>query len=208
VQEIPVTADANGHIVVAFKRGTAGDPMVSGLDVVPASAPVVDPNQIAAPPFPVPAPERRTFANIFANKVMDGWANHSTMAVVNLGSTTFVYPGDTAAISVDAAPWGMLDLRRTAFNSTPYDTLSFWINGGPTGGQLLQVQGLLNGSQQHAFALPALAANTWQYVSVPLSSLGVARQPNMDGVQIQNATGATQPTFYVDNWAFTGMAPT
>ena len=48
--------------------------------------------------------------------------------------------------------------------------------------------------------LAALPTNTWQQVTIPLSSLGVANKPNCTGFEIQgNDGGAAQPTFYVDD---------
>ena len=45
-----------------------------------------------------------------------------------------------------------------------------------------------------------LPANTWQQITIPLSSLGVANKPNCSGFWIQgNVGGAAQPTFYVDD---------
>ena len=55
--------------------------------------------------------------------------------------------------------------------------------------------------------LPALAANTWQQVSIPLASLGVQDQPNLDGFWIQDRSGTTHPAFYVDSISLKAVAP-
>ena len=125
---------------------------------------------------------------------------------MNLGNTTPVQSG-TDSISVSAGPYQALYLHQTAFDSTPYTALVFWIDGGATGGQLLQVQATLNGAAQTVVTLPALAANTWQQVSIPLSSLGVQNQPDLDGFWIQDRSGTTQPTFFVDTISIKAQPP-
>ncbi len=72
---------------------------------------------------------------------------------------------------------------------------------------MLQVQATLNGAAQTVVTLPALAANTWQQVTIPLSSLGVQNQPDMDGFWIQDRSGTTQPTFFVDTISITAQPP-
>ncbi len=79
---------------------------------------------------------------------------------------------------------------------------------------MLQVQAQLSepGQQisnpQTAVTLPALAANTWQQVTIPLASLGVQDEPNLDGFWIANTRiGGTLPVFYVDTISLTATAP-
>ncbi len=98
---------------------------------------------------------------------------------------------------------GSLYLHCPDFNPSPYASLTFWINGGATGGQHIQVRGLIEGNAQTPYVLPALAANTWVQYSVPLSTLGVANTPNMSGIWFQIASGSSAPAFYVDDVQFT-----
>jgi alpha-N-arabinofuranosidase len=147
----------------------------------------------------------QTDQSVYTDALINGWQNWS-WATVNLGNTTPLQSG-TDSISVSAGPYQALYLHQTAFDSTPYTALVFWINGGATGGQLLQVQATLNGAAQTVVTLPALAANTWQQVSIPLSSLGVQNQPDLDGFWIQDRSGTTQPTFFVDTISIKAQPP-
>ena len=147
----------------------------------------------------------QTDQSVYTDALVNGWQNWS-WATVNLGNTTPLQSG-TDSISVSAGPYQALYLHQTAFDSTPYTALVFWINGGATGGQLLQVQATLNGAAQTVVTLPALAANTWQQVSIPLSSLGVQNQPDLDGFWIQDRSGTTQPTFFVDTISIKAQPP-
>ncbi|MBW8864930.1 MAG: glycoside hydrolase family 44 protein [Verrucomicrobia bacterium] len=90
-------------------------------------------------------------------------------------------------------------------NSSAYSGVSFWLNGGASGGQSLQVYGNLHiggnavVAQSPRYFLATLAANTWQQFTVPLSALGVAGHTNFTGFVIQDRTGSAQPVFYVDD---------
>jgi alpha-N-arabinofuranosidase len=142
---------------------------------------------------------------VYTDALVNGWQNWS-WATVNLANTSPVQSG-TDSISVSAGPYQALYLHQTPFDSTLYASLVFWINGGATGGQLLQVQGTLNGTAQTVVALAPLAANTWQQITIPLSSLGVQDQPDFDGFWIQDRSGTTEPTFYVDTISITAQPP-
>lgn len=135
--------------------------------------------------------------SVYADSIANGWQNWS-WATVNLANSQPLQAG-TASISVNATAYQALYLHHDAFDSSLYGSLVFWIDGGSTGGQLLQVQATLNGTAQTVATLPALAANSWQQVSIPLSSLGVQNKSNFDGFWIQDRSGTAQPAFYVDS---------
>ncbi len=140
--------------------------------------------------------DAQTDQSVYTDALANGWQNWS-WATVNLANTTPVQSG-ADSISVSAGPYQALYLHHDPFDSTLYASLSFWIDGGASGGQLLQVQATLNGAAQTVVTLPPLAANTWTQITIPLSSLGVQSQPDLDGFWIQDRSGATQPTFFVD----------
>lgn len=134
---------------------------------------------------------------IYGDSLLNGWQNWS-WATVNLNSAAPVH-GGAAAISVSAGAWQALYLHHDAFDSTGANALVFWIHGGSTGGQQLQVQAQLSGTAQTAVALPPLAPNVWQQVTLSLTSLGVGNRPNLDGFWIQDRSGTIQATYYVDD---------
>ena len=128
-----------------------------------------------------------------------GWAPHS------YSNSSPTHAG-TASVSVTMDAWQGLFLHHSPFDTTPYNSLTFWVHGGQSGGQRLQVQALLSGRPQQAVWLPPLAANTWQQITIPLESLGVAGAYDMDGFWIQDRSGTAQPTFYVDDITLTAGA--
>jgi hypothetical protein len=141
--------------------------------------------------------------SLYTDNLVNGFQNWS-WATVNLLNLAPVHSG-SYAIAVTDGGGQALAFNRAQFNSSPYASLTFWVNGGSSGGQLLKVSGLLDYNAQTAVNISALPANTWQQVTIPLSSLGVANRPNLTGFWIQGRTGA-QPTFYVDDVQLTPAA--
>jgi hypothetical protein len=138
----------------------------------------------------------QTNQTVYTDLLQNGWENWS-WATVNLNNASPAR-GGAASASVNAGAWQAFYLHRTAFSTVGYASLNFWIHGGTAGGQRLQVQATVGGAAQTAVVLPNLAANSWQQISIPLASLGVA-SANIDGFWIQDSSGTTQPVFYVDD---------
>lgn len=141
---------------------------------------------------------------IYDDALENGWQNWG-WAELNYANTSPVESGsDSISVAITNA-WEGIQIWHSDQDSTPYGSINFWLNGGPGGGQRLQVYGLLdeNGAQNYAtsprYQLAPLPANGWQLYSVPLSQLAVTGQPNFTGFVIQDALGQVQPTFYVDD---------
>jgi hypothetical protein len=134
---------------------------------------------------------------IYTDSLQNGWQDWG-WAALNYTNTSPVHSG-SHSISVTVGQWQAIYIAHTAFDSSPYVNLSFWINGGSAGGQQLLVKGHAGGVEQTAINLAPLAANSWQKITVSLASLGVANRPDMDGFWIADRIGAAQPTFYVDD---------
>lgn len=156
--------------------------------------------------IPLPAKAQSTSQAIYGDALENGWQNWS-WATVNLSNTSPVHSGHDS-ISVTAGPWQALYLANSVQYAYNFDAVTFWINGGPVGGQKLQVLGLASETEQTAVPIGPLEANTWQQITIPLSALGIAGRPDFDGIWIEDSTGTTQPTFYVDDISLTpGTTP-
>jgi alpha-L-arabinofuranosidase len=113
---------------------------------------------------------------IYDDALENGWQNWG-YAEINYANPAPVYTGsDSISVTITNA-WEGIQIWHPDQDSTPYGSINFWLNGGPNGGQHLQVYGLLdaNGSQNSSdgprFTLPPLPVNSWQLYSVPLSKL-------------------------------------
>jgi hypothetical protein len=145
----------------------------------PAAAPVISPN-----------------LPIYIDSLLNGFQDYS-WATVNDNNASPAYSGSDS-ISVTASQWEALWLYHDPFNTAPYASLNFWINGGPAGASGLQVMGVVNNNYQAIYNLPALAANTWVQFNLPLSALGVANVTNCAGFWFRASLSGTM-TFYVDS---------
>ena len=140
---------------------------------------------------------------IYDDALENGWQNWG-WATLNYANTSPVHSASDS-ISVTMSAWQGIQIWHSDMDSTPYTNITFWLNGGSSGGQKLQVYGLLDagGSQNQAqsarYQLATLTAGAWQQFTIPLSALGVANQVNFTGFVIQDSTGNGQPTFYVDD---------
>jgi hypothetical protein len=137
---------------------------------------------------------------LYTDNLVNAFQDWSWNCTRNFANTSPVHFG-TQSISVIITNSGAaLSLQYQAgFNTAPYASLSFWINGGSTGGQRLQAYGTRLNVGVTAYTLPRLPTNKWQQITIPLSSLGVANVTNFSGIYIQDTSGGAQPVFYVDD---------
>jgi hypothetical protein len=142
---------------------------------------------------------------IYDDALENGFQNWG-WAVLNYVNTSPVHSGsDSISVTITNGYIGIQIVNPTQVDSTPYTNITFWLNGGSSGGQHLQAYGLLDVTNNPATAQPprvALAnptANTWTQYTVSLSSLGVANAANFTGFVIQDSANSAEPTFYMDD---------
>ena len=135
---------------------------------------------------------------IYTDNLVNAFQSWS-WAAVNFANTSPVHSGGYSISVTDGVNYQALSLQYPAgFNTAPYASLTFWINGGAGGGQQLEVYGTLNDSPQTGYPLK-LETNVWQLITIPLAALGVANATNFTGLNIQGSIYAAQPVFYVDD---------
>jgi peptidoglycan/xylan/chitin deacetylase (PgdA/CDA1 family) len=125
------------------------------------------------------------------------WATH------NVYSHGIVHAG-ASAISVELDSWSALYFHTsTGVDLSRYKSLSLWVHGGTSGGQIARVR-LSDGSnffgeRRLDQALGhAIQPGTWQRVVIPLSTLG-ASTGTLREVYLQDQSGRDQGTLYVDD---------
>jgi hypothetical protein len=143
---------------------------------------------------------------IYTGHLVNGFQDWS-WASVNLFNNSPVYTNSHSISVTDGQNYQALYLEHPQFDTSLYGNLDFWINGGSSGGQKLQVTAVLDGTNQAYFSLGTLQTNVWQHFSIPLSSLGVAHATNCNGFWIQGAIFNSQPTFYVDQIQLLAASP-
>jgi len=134
---------------------------------------------------------------VYTDGLQNGWVNYS-WATVNFTNTSPVH-GGADSISVSSTYYQALYLHHAAQSGALFSGITFWVNGGSSGGQSVQVQATRNGTAQVAVALSPLPINSWRQDTVSLASLGVASALDFDGFWLQVNNAGTAPTFYVDD---------
>lgn len=143
--------------------------------------------------------------DIYDDALAPGWGSpwlNGWSSTYNIANTTPVYSG-TKSISMDLqSGGGRGPFNSAGFDTSGYDSLSLWINGGATGNQVLNLQVVKGTSVQQTLMnfVPSLPANTWVNFTVPLSAVGVANITNFGGIRFTDGTQDCQgvATFYVD----------
>jgi alpha-N-arabinofuranosidase len=145
---------------------------------------------------------------IYSDSLASGWQDYSYGSTRNFANTSPVHSESDSILVTITNAWGALSLYHVPFTNSAYNTLSFWLNGGISGGQELQVYGTLtNTAQAGRFYLSTPVANTWQQYIVPLSALNVANATNFNGFAIQDSVGFPESTFYVDDIQLISAVP-
>src|SRR6185503_13296618 len=134
---------------------------------------------------------------VYTDSLQNGWQNWS-WATVNLGNSSPTKSG-SSSISVTSSNWQALYLHHNAQNGADFTNLTFWINGGLTGGQGVQVQATRTGAAQPPVVLSPLPVNSWRQETISLTALGVASASDFDGFWLQVQNSGLAPTFYVDD---------
>lgn len=144
----------------------------------------------------------QTNQSVYGDALQNGWQNWS-WATVNLANNNPLH-GGTGSISVSSSNWQALYLHHPAQTGAAFTNLTFWINGGSVGGQIVQVQAARNGVVQPPVVLAALPVNSWRQEAVSLTALGVATASDFDGFWLQVQNAGLAPTFYVDDITLVG----
>ena len=78
---------------------------------------------------------------IYTDSLQNEWTDWG-WATINYNNTSPVHSGSkSVAVTIVTNTWQAIYIAHAAFNSSPYSSLIFWINGGTSGGQRLQVVG-------------------------------------------------------------------
>src|SRR5258706_395824 len=80
----------------------------------------------------------QTNQSVYTDTLQNGWQNWS-WATVNLTNSSPVH-GSLSSIGVSSTNWQALYLHHAAQSGLVFTNLSFWIDGGSGGGQIVQVQ--------------------------------------------------------------------
>lgn len=140
---------------------------------------------------------------VYDDQLRNGFADWS-WATRDLSSTSTVHAGSAAA-SFEPDSWQALFFHRDlGIDTGLYQSVEFWVHGGPGGGQNLTIALTSGGTPVGQAALaPFIAggvvpAGQWAKATVPFASLGVT-SGSFDGIWLQDGTGGNQNPVFVDD---------
>jgi hypothetical protein len=140
---------------------------------------------------------------VYGDYLENGWENYS-WTNVNMLCKSPVHGGQYSISSTVGKTYSALFFHNHNYSPTGYKALSFWISGGPKGCYNLTVEGVIAASTPigDRFPIDALPPNKWLHEEIPLTTLKMDDTPGCTGFWIQDQTGKTGQTFYVDDVKF------
>jgi len=146
----------------------------------------------------LPAPQgaaQTTPLVVYDNELKNGWQNWSWAKVETLGSTGVLRP-----YKVQGDAWTALVLHHDPFPTAQYTKVTFYINGGPDGGQRLTVKATAEGKAIDSNYIIEPKPKTWTLVEVALKDLA-AEGRSIDGLMLQ-ADGSPYKPYYITKIQF------
>jgi len=142
---------------------------------------------------------------IYSDRFNNGWGDNWSW-MPRYATNNPVYAGGNSMALVPSGQWQAWWLKSgTSVDTTIYTNVSFWLNGGTTGGQSVGISGETNGVGLPGIWVTA-PTNTWQQFTISLTALGINHVTNLTGFQIGNGT-STQPFFIDDMRLVAAPAP-
>ena len=138
---------------------------------------------------------------IYDDALTVDWADISWGTTVNYNETVTKHAGASGIAVTHNEAWaGFYVTHASSLVTTDYDSLRFWANGGVFGGQSVQVVIVSSDDTWHTPVTINLMGSAWREYRIPFSSLG--NPGDIKQVVWQDASGAAQPTFYLDELTF------
>jgi endoglucanase len=129
---------------------------------------------------------------IYEDALQTGWADWSWSTTRNYNNTSPVYSQAKSLAVQHTAGWGALYLHsESPITLSAYPYLKFWVHGGTSGTQRMQV--VINSSGSYEFSAKA---NQWTLITVPFSAFG--NPATLRDIFIQDVTNQAQPAYYID----------
>ena len=134
---------------------------------------------------------------VFDDQFRGQWQSWS-WASTDVASTDFAYDGTKSVRFYGPRYSGFYAGNAFNIDTTPYASLRFAVHGGPTGGQRLRLQPIVNNAIIGRFDLPTIEANKWKVFEFPLADIGVADVTGFKGFHLMEAGGKVLPNTYID----------
>ena len=146
---------------------------------------------------------------VYVDGFQAGWGGDGWGGTRSFTNTTPARGTRSISVTFDQG-WGIFRFGRSVFNVGAHKDLKFWVHGGTTGGQGITLTARLAGdvwlsSKTYRIPQAQVLANTWNEITVPLSTIGLTPADDIIGFVFGNygftptAAAPTLPTFYLDD---------
>lgn len=143
---------------------------------------------------------------VYDEKIGSGWVTNGWKSTMDAASSVNPKNGvRCSAITLTASGGARGYLARSNFDTTPYSSVSFWLNPGPNAGQKLELRAYYGTTIPAGYVIDLSTAtpNTWRYYTIPLSSIGAAEMTNLSALRFVDQGGKSiNKTFYIDSFIF------
>lgn len=136
---------------------------------------------------------------LYDDDLRNGWERYGWAKEIIWTDTDQPRGGKGASITVRPQGYEAVYLHHPSCDVRNYDRITFYINGGPEGGQYVRVNMRAADKNTAELTLPPLAANKWTPVTLSLKDFWVSRRNDLTGFWIQSLSDKAAPEFYVDD---------
>lgn len=151
---------------------------------------------------------------VYSDALGSGWQNWSWGTTLDFAATSPVHSGSKSlSARYDSGYVGLYFSFPSQVDTRYYSALTFYIHGGTTGNQSIDVHGARSGNFQGGVRIGganieggSIVAGAWRKVTLPLTTLSTGGVTDFSGICLQEATGGAQPTFYVDDVVLISIA--
>ena len=151
--------------------------------------------------FSAPSPLSAQTQNqaIYSDALQNDWQSWGWAKTIDFNNATPTHAG-AASIRVGAGGWDAVHLHHAAFNDSSFGSFSFWVYGGPGGGQKLRVQASRSDKiQDPSFVLDTLKPNEWKRIVVTMDALSITGKTDVTGLVVANNSPDAAPDFFLDD---------
>lgn len=150
----------------------------------------------------------QTNFSIYSDQLNNGFQNWSWNSGDNNFANTSPVNSGSNSIAFTGGAWEAISVWHPNFNPAPFTNLSFWINSGGSGGQIINIYAQYGTNSTSAYQLPALPATTdWQQFLIPFSALHIVGVTNLNRINFQLTSYGTAGPFYMDDINLVAVPP-
>jgi lysophospholipase L1-like esterase len=186
------------HFIKATKSGYAFDSISTTIDKANVANVNFNVGSSTNPATSAPTPIDNL--TIYSDSFDPSWRDNGWSSTRTPVSAEQIHSGSNSykmTITAKSGAAGMVPVSGS-FDNSLYQSISFWINGGPNGGQHLKLVGY--SSKLGEFKLNSLKANTWEHYTINFSEMSFDYETKVVALRFIDMDGSSvNKPFYMDD---------